>query len=64
MKPGTLAEHEGKSIRIDMQALPAPVLEHLAAVTCEGVLDYFRQPGVPEAYEKWLQKRNSRKDSV
>lgn len=53
-----------KDIHINLQAISAPKLEHLAAVTCEGVLDYFRQPGVPEAYEKWLQKRNSRKDSV
>ena len=62
MKTGTLAGKE--EVRIDTRLIPPAVAEQIAAAACEGVLNYFQQPGVQEKFEAWLQARNAKKGAT
>lgn len=62
MKTGTQAGKE--EVRIDISLIPPAVAEQIAAAACEGVLNYFQQPGVQETFEAWLQERKRRKETT
>jgi hypothetical protein len=62
MKAGTLANRE--EVRIDPSLIPPAVAEQIAAAACEGVLEFFQQPGVQEKFDAWLQERKRRKETV
>ena len=62
MEAGTLASRTESGIRIEL--IPSASAEQLAAAACEGVLDFFQQPGVQEKFEAWLLDRKRRKETV
>ncbi len=49
-------------IEHDMSRMSPAQAEQIGAVTCNAVLNYFKQPGVQEDFERWLAVRQKRKE--
>lgn len=59
METGTPISNSNEKVN---KVLMSPAkTEHIGAVTCEAVLDYFKQPGAQEKFEAWLAERERRK---
>lgn len=49
--------------KINISEMPQTEAEYLARQTLRAVERYFARPGVQEAYEKWLEEREERKNT-
>jgi hypothetical protein len=55
MEAGTLARRTEE--HINPALIPPALTEQVAAAACEGVLEFFQQPGVQEKFDAWLLER-------
>lgn len=62
MEAGTLARRTEE--RITPALIPPVLAEQVAAAACEGVLEFFQQPGVQEKFDAWLLERKRRKEKA